>query len=104
MTMRRSAKKKRVVIYPTRDQEVLTATEVSELLRLHRSTVYKLVSEGRIPGFRLATEWRFRRDLVVSWMAVRSTRQVQNTEASAERVKSLVELSRAHINRAHKTI
>jgi excisionase family DNA binding protein len=54
------------------DHEVLTLEEVSELLRLHRSMVYKLVSEGRIPGFRIGTGWRFRKDLIVSWLASRS--------------------------------
>jgi excisionase family DNA binding protein len=52
--------------------EVLTLEEVSELLRLHRSMVYKLVSEGRIPGFRIGAGWRFRKDLIVRWMAARS--------------------------------
>ena len=54
------------------DHEVLTLEEVSELLRLPRSMVYKLASEGRIPGFRIGTGWRFRKDLIVRWLAARS--------------------------------
>jgi excisionase family DNA binding protein len=47
------------------DHEVLTLEELSKLLRLHRSTVYKLVSEGRIPGFQIGSGWRFRKDMIV---------------------------------------
>src|ERR1700674_973817 len=54
------------------DHEVLTLEELSKLLRLHRSTVYKLVSEGRIPGFQIGSGWRFRKDMIVRWLAARS--------------------------------
>jgi excisionase family DNA binding protein len=54
------------------DHEVLTTEEICELLRLHRSMVYKLASEGRIPGFRIGIGWRFRKDLIVRWLAARS--------------------------------
>ena len=43
------------------DHEVLTVKEVSELLKIHESTIYKMAKEGRIPAFRLASEWRFQR-------------------------------------------
>jgi excisionase family DNA binding protein len=54
------------------DHEVLTLEEVSELLRLHRSMVYKLASEGRIPSFRVGKYRRFRKDLILRWLAARS--------------------------------
>ena len=33
------------------DDEILTVKEVSELLRVNRRTVYKLIREGTIPAF-----------------------------------------------------
>ena len=51
------------------DSEVLTVKEVCELLRVHPSTVYKLLRQGKLPCFRVGSEWRFRKDLVMSWMA-----------------------------------
>jgi excisionase family DNA binding protein len=54
------------------DSEVLTVKEVCELLRVHPSTVYKLLRQGKLPSFRVGSEWRFRKDLVMSWMAQRS--------------------------------
>jgi len=50
------------------DQEILTLKDVCELLQVHQSTVYKLVKEGKIPAFRIGSDWRFRTDLMMRWM------------------------------------
>ena len=50
------------------DHEVLTVKEVGEILQVNPSTVYKLVKEGRIPAFRIGTEWRFRKEGIVRWI------------------------------------
>jgi excisionase family DNA binding protein len=42
----------------TRD-EVMTASEVGELLRLPVSTVYYLARRGELPACRLGRTWRF---------------------------------------------
>jgi excisionase family DNA binding protein len=51
------------------DHEILTLKEVSEILRVHPKTVYKLVRENKIPGFRISGDLRFRRDQIVRWVA-----------------------------------
>jgi excisionase family DNA binding protein len=51
------------------DDEILTVQEVSELLRVHKATVYKLIRQGRIPAFRIGTDWRFRMESLSRWMA-----------------------------------
>ena len=50
------------------DDEVLTVKEVCELLKVHPSTLYKLVRQGSIPSFRVGIDWRFRRDVIERWM------------------------------------
>ena len=52
--------------------EVLTVKELGKLLRVHSSTVYKLIREDKIPRFRVGSEWRFRTDVIVRWMAEKS--------------------------------
>jgi len=54
------------------DGEVLTTKEVCHLLRIHPSTLYKLTRQGRIPSFRIGTDWRFRMELIERWMAEKS--------------------------------
>jgi excisionase family DNA binding protein len=51
------------------DHEILTVKEVSELLKVHQGTVYKMVREGRIPAFKIGSDWRFRKDQMVHWIA-----------------------------------
>jgi excisionase family DNA binding protein len=48
--------------------EVLTVKEVSKMLHVHQSTIYKLMKTGKIPGFRIGTDWRFRSDVIERWM------------------------------------
>ena len=42
-----------------KDDEILTVTQVSEFLKLHQRTIYKLVRNGMIPGRRVGKKWRF---------------------------------------------
>jgi excisionase family DNA binding protein len=43
----------------TQDDEILTVAQVSKLLKLHQRTIYKLVRNGVIPGWRVGKSWRF---------------------------------------------
>jgi excisionase family DNA binding protein len=52
--------------------EVLTLKELCDLLRVHPSTIYKLLREGKIPSFRVGSEWRFRKDVILQWMSEKS--------------------------------
>jgi excisionase family DNA binding protein len=38
---------------------ILTAKELENYLKISKSTIYKLVSRGVIPGFRIGDSWRF---------------------------------------------
>ena len=51
----------------TRD-DVMTAAEVAELLRIPVSTVYELARRGRIPGHRIGRTWRFVRREIEEWL------------------------------------
>ena len=51
-----------------KDTEFLTAEEVAEYLRLPLSTVYKLVQDKRLPGFKVGKHWRFRKETIQRWI------------------------------------
>ena len=38
---------------------IMTAPEVAQYLRIHKTTVYKLLREGKLPGFRVGSDYRF---------------------------------------------
>jgi excisionase family DNA binding protein len=47
--------------------KVLTVNELSEYLRVHRSTIYRLLKKGQIPGFKIGSDWRFNVEAIDQW-------------------------------------
>lgn len=48
--------------------EILTIEELSEYLKVSKSTLYKLAQEGILPGAKVGKHWRFHKDTVVEWL------------------------------------
>ena len=48
--------------------QVMTLEELAIYLKLPKSTVYKLVQEGRIPGQKLGKQWRFGKQAIAQWL------------------------------------
>lgn len=48
--------------------EVLTIEELSIYLKIPRSTLYKLVREGKIPSQKIGRHWRFRKETIDRWL------------------------------------
>ena len=47
--------------------EIMTIKEVSVYLKITEKTAYRLVAEGKIPGFKVGGAWRFRMDDIDNW-------------------------------------
>lgn len=47
--------------------DIMTIREVAAYLKLNEKTTYKLVAEGKIPGFKVGGSWRFRKEEIVQW-------------------------------------
>jgi excisionase family DNA binding protein len=47
---------------------ILTVDEISEYLKIPRSTIYKLVREGKIPAQKIGRHWRFRKEAIDHWL------------------------------------
>ena len=56
---------------PTR---LVTVKELSTYLRVHPSTIYRLLKQGELPGLRLGSDWRFSLEAIDLW------RQRQNVD------------------------
>lgn len=50
------------------ESEVITLKEVAEFLKVHERTVYRLAAKGDIPAFKVANNWRFRREDIERWI------------------------------------
>ena len=49
--------------------DILTIDEAAALLRIPRSSVYKLAQQGKIPAKKVGRHWRFHRQTIVNWVA-----------------------------------
>jgi excisionase family DNA binding protein len=49
----------------------MTLEEVAEFLRVHASTIYRLLKKGSIPAFKLGGEWRFNKESIEQWISER---------------------------------
>lgn len=54
---------------PLTRNEVMTASEVSELLRMPLSTIYELARRGELPACRFGRTWRFLRSRIEEILA-----------------------------------
>ncbi len=52
--------------------EVMNIRQASQYLGVSPDTLYKYVSEERIPAFKLGNRWKFKRSILDSWMERKS--------------------------------
>jgi excisionase family DNA binding protein len=45
----------------------MTLLEVADYLRVHPTTIYRLVKTRRLPAFRVGGDWRFNREDIEHW-------------------------------------
>jgi excisionase family DNA binding protein len=60
---------------PVPAPKVLTVAEVAEYLRVHPTTIYRLLQTKKLPGFRVGSEWRFSKDAIDRWRAEKKRNQ-----------------------------
>ena len=47
---------------------VMTIEELSAYLKIPKSTLYKLVREGKVPSQKVGRHWRFRKEAIDRWL------------------------------------
>ena len=50
---------------------VLKVKDLSNYLRIHPSTVYRLLKTGQLPAFRIGSDWRFNVEEIDRWRVER---------------------------------
>ncbi len=54
--------------------DIMTIREVADYLKLTEKTAYRLVAEGKIPGFKVGGSWRFRKSEIDTWIEQQTSR------------------------------
>ena len=54
---------------------VMTVRDVSDYLRVHTSTIYRLLKRGELPAFKVGSDWRFNIESIDQWRLSQSSRQ-----------------------------
>jgi excisionase family DNA binding protein len=62
---------------------VMTVKELSLYLRVHPSTIYKLLRRGDLPGFRIGADWRFSTEAIDRWCSERRMRRFEGQDTSS---------------------
>jgi excisionase family DNA binding protein len=52
-------------------EDLLTAKQLQDLLKVDRITIYRMLSDGRLTGFKVGGQWRFARRQIESWLQER---------------------------------
>ena len=53
-------------------REVMNIRQASQYLGISPDTLYKYLSEGRLPAFKLGSRWRFKKTTLDRWMEMQS--------------------------------
>ena len=48
--------------------QIMTVREVAECLKVHTSTVYRLIRERQLPAFKIGSDYRFDQDAIEKWI------------------------------------
>lgn len=48
---------------------MMTIEEVADYLKMKVVTIYKHAQQGKIPGFKVGSKWRFKRETIDEWIA-----------------------------------
>lgn len=59
------------------NDDILTMAELADYLKIAEKTAYRFASEGKIPGFRIGSAWRFRKGEIDRWIAEQEQKQKQ---------------------------
>ncbi len=66
----------------SRVEEILTPSQVAELLQIHVKTVYRLTEEGLIPGNRIGHSWRFRKSHILDLVSNKHRKPPRHEKSS----------------------
>ena len=64
--------------------ELLTTKQVQELLQVDRTTIYRMLNDGRLTGIKIGQQWRFSKKEIEALLTGAKNAKPQTTEFSSE--------------------
>ena len=49
-------------------EDLLTTEQVARYLKVDKLTIYRLVAQRKLPAFKVGNQWRFKREMIDSWL------------------------------------
>ena len=65
-----------IVFFVSESREVMNVRQASQYLGISPDTLYRYITEGEIPAFKLGNRWKLRKTILDRWME-RKMNQVQ---------------------------
>lgn len=59
------------------DSAIMTVKEVAAYLRIHNTTIYRLLKNNSLPAFRIGSDWRFTKGNIDAWRKAQEVQQCQ---------------------------
>ena len=72
--------------------DYMTTKQLVELLQLDRTTIYRMLSAGRLPGFKVGGRWRFSRQEIEAWLRERGRTSTAFSRGPAEKPIPIVSI------------
>ena len=75
---------------PIVNEDIMDVKAASEYLHLKQSTLYKYVNEGRIPGFKVGSLWRFKKTVLDKWRKQKMQEPLSKRAMTASQARKLL--------------
>jgi len=74
--------------------DLLTVRQLQQLLRVDRITIYRMLDDGRLSGFKVGSQWRFPRQQIEKWLQAQANPpESQEDEAAPKQPASSLPLN-----------
>ena len=64
------------------EEQLLSVAQVAEYLNVDKFTIYRLVTNGQIPAFKVGNQWRFKKKLIERWLSDNSNAWTYHRKSS----------------------
>ncbi len=76
-------------------EDLLTAKQLQDLLKVDRITIYRMLGDGRLAGFKVGGQWRFSRRQIEGWLQERQQAGPDTVQAGPDTAEALPSDSQA---------